>query len=100
VSLYVKEDCRGRGIGRKLLRAVVEKGWEVGLHTVIARVVEGNDVSVSLLVSEGFERVGLMKEVGCKFGKLLNVLLLQRIYSAGNGQVVQSTSCSCGFSTC
>ena len=86
VSLYIKEEYRGKGIGRKLLRAVVEKGQEAGLHTVIARIVEGNEASVRLFGSEGFECIGLMKEVGCKFGKLLNVVMMQKIY-AGNGQL-------------
>jgi phosphinothricin acetyltransferase len=84
--LYIKEECRGKGIGRKLLRAVVEKGQEAGLHTVVARIVEGNKASVSLFGSEDFEVVGLMKEVGCKFGKLLNVVMMQKIYNSGNGQ--------------
>jgi L-amino acid N-acyltransferase len=86
VSLYVRKESRGRGIGRKLLRAIVEKGQEVGLHTVIARIVEGNRASISLFESEEFENVGLMKEVGCKFGRLLNVYIMQKIYGTQPGQ--------------
>ena len=80
ISLYVREGFQGRGIGRGLLQAVTERGREVGLHTVIARIVEGNETSVRLHQSVGFQRIGVMKEVGSKFGRLLDVYLMQRIY--------------------
>jgi phosphinothricin acetyltransferase len=81
VSLYVKSECRERGIGRKLLGALVEKGEKAGLHTILARITEGNEASLALFKSESFETVGVMKEVGRKFGMLLDVHLLQKIYS-------------------
>jgi phosphinothricin acetyltransferase len=80
ISLYVKKEHRGKGIGRKLLEAIVQKGQEVGLHTVIARIAEGNEISVHFHRPVGFEHVGIMKEVGRKFGKLLDIHLMQKIY--------------------
>jgi len=80
ISLYVKEEYRGKGIGRKLLEAIMENGQKVGLHTVIARITEGNLPSVSLFASEKFEHVGTMKEVGQKFGKILGVHIMQKVY--------------------
>jgi len=62
------------------LDAVVQKGQKVGLHTVIARIAEGSEASIHLHKSVGFEHIGSMKEVGRKFGKLLDVHLLQKIY--------------------
>lgn len=82
VSLYVKKEHRGKGIGRKLLEAIIQEGQKAGLHTVIARIAEGNEASISLLKSMGFEDVGVMKEVGRKFDKLLDVYLMQKIYDA------------------
>ncbi len=55
-------------------------GEVVGLHTIIARIAEGNAVSVHLHEAVGFELVGVMREVGKKFGKLLDVHLMQKIY--------------------
>ena len=81
ISLYVREAYRGRGIGKKLSEAIIQKGQEAGLHTVIARIAEGNEVSIHLLESAGFEHIGVMKEVGRKFGKLLDVYLMQKIYT-------------------
>ncbi len=78
-SLYVRKECRGRGIGKKLGQAIVDAGKLAGLHTLIARVAEGNEVSIHLFESTGFEPIGVMKEVGLKFGRRLDVYLLQKI---------------------
>lgn len=80
VSLYVKQEFRGRGVGRRLLEAVVCEGEKVGLHTVIARITESNQESVHLHERAGFEHIGVMREVGQKSGKLLDVCLMQKIY--------------------
>lgn len=80
VSLYVKEEHQGKGIGRKLLEAIMAEGQKSGLHTVIARIAEGGEVSIHLHRSVGFEHIGTLREVGRKFGRLLNVHLMQRIY--------------------
>jgi phosphinothricin acetyltransferase len=79
-SLYVRETHQGRGIGKKLLEAILNEGKKAGLHTVVARITEGNAVSIHLFKSAGFEHIGVMREVGRKFGKLLDVHLLQKIY--------------------
>ena len=79
ISLYVKEEYRGKGNGRKLLEAVIQSGKEAGFHTIIARIAEGNDVSVHLHESVGFDHIGVMREVGQKFGRLLDVHLMQKM---------------------
>jgi len=80
ISLYVKEGFQAKGIGHRLLEAVTQRGQDVGLHTVIARIVEGNETSVRLHESVGFRHIGVMREVGSKFGRLLDVYLMQKIY--------------------
>ena len=80
ISLYVKEQFRARGIGKKLLMAIVEEGKKGGLHTVIARIAHGNGTSVHLHTLAGFEHIGVMREVGRKFGKRIDVHLMQKIY--------------------
>jgi len=80
VSVYIKEDLRQQGIGKRLLKAIIEEGEKVGLHAVIARITEGNQESVHLHESAGFEHIGVMKEVGKKFGRMLDVRLMQKIY--------------------
>jgi L-amino acid N-acyltransferase YncA len=80
VSLYVEKAHRGRGIGNNLLKAIIQKGQKAGIHTVIAQIVEGNEPSINLFKHVGFKQVGVLKEVGCKFGKLLDVHVMQKIY--------------------
>ncbi len=82
LSVYVKDGFRGKGIGRKLIGEILGKGEEGGLHTVISRIVAGNHESIHLHEEFGFEHIGVMKEVGHKFGRLLDVHLMQKIYSS------------------
>jgi L-amino acid N-acyltransferase YncA len=70
------------GLGKKLLKSIVQAGQEAGLHTVIAQIVEGNEPSINLFKHEGFTEVGVLREVGWKFGKVLDVHVMQKIYSA------------------
>jgi L-amino acid N-acyltransferase YncA len=86
VSLYVKEEHQGKGIGRKLLRAIMIEGKKAGLHTVIARIAEGGEATIHLHTSEGFEHIGTLREVGRKFGKLLDVYLMQKIYDTAGSE--------------
>ena len=80
VSLYVRKEYRGKGIGRQLLKSLLEEGKTISLHIVIARAAGDNKASLSLFESEDFQKIGAMKEVGRKFDKLLDVHLMQKIY--------------------
>jgi len=60
--------------------AIIHEGHNTNIHTILARITEGNEISVHLHKSVGFEHIGIMKEVGQKFGKLLDVNLMQKIY--------------------
>ena len=82
ISIYVKQEFRSRGIGKRLLEAIIRAGEEASLHTVIARIADGNAVSVHLHECVGFEPIGVMREVGQKFGKVLDVYLMQKIYTS------------------
>ncbi len=80
ISLYVLKEYRAKGIGKKLMNYILDEGKKAGLHTVIARITEGNTVSVALHKKFGFEHVGIYREVGKKFGTLLDVHLMQKIF--------------------
>ena len=77
-SFYVKEEYRGQGIGRQLKQAMIEEARRLGFHTLIAGVAQGSEASLHLNESFGFEVVGTFREVGNKFGKMLDVTYLQK----------------------
>lgn len=78
-SVYVAADCRGRGIGRLLVPPLIAAGRQLGLHAIIAAVDADNAVSIHLHESFGFERVALLRQVGFKFGRWLDVVYLERL---------------------
>jgi phosphinothricin acetyltransferase len=80
ISLYVREEHQGKGVGKKLMKRILDEGGRQGLHVVIARITEGNNVSISLHKSMGFFHIGVMKEVGVKFGKRLDVHLMEKVF--------------------
>jgi phosphinothricin acetyltransferase len=80
VSVYVKEGFRNKGVGKSILKKLIEFARKANFHTLIGQVVRGNDVSVHLLKSFGFKKVGTLREVGYKFEKYLDVEVLQLIF--------------------
>lgn len=78
-SIYVASDQRGRGLGRLLLPPILDAGKARGLHTILAAIDAENEASIQLHASFGFQRVGLFKQVGFKFGRWLDVLFMERL---------------------
>src|SRR5688572_21829442 len=78
-SVYVHEDFRGQGVGRLLLAELVRLATVHGFHAVMARVAGGHEASIALHRACGFELVGVEREVGRKFGRWLDVALMQRL---------------------
>ena len=82
VSVYVTPEHHRRGIGKSLLHAVLDTGKEAGVHCVIARIAGDNQASVRIFESLGFDHVGVEREVGWKFGKFQDVVVMQRLFAA------------------
>ena len=68
-SVYLDPEARGQGLGRQLYDALLALLREDGMHTVLAVVAAPNPASEALHVACGFERVGLLPEVGRKFDR-------------------------------
>ena len=78
-SVYVHRDHRGRGYGRAILAELLRLATLHGFHAVMARIVGGHEASIALHRSCGFDLVGVEREVGRKFGRWLDVVLMQRL---------------------
>lgn len=81
VSVYVHKDFRDRGIGRKLLEVITLEGEKAGLHTILSRITQGNEKSIHLHEIFGYEHIGVLKEVGMKFGEFLDVHMMQKVFT-------------------
>ena len=78
-GFYVHSSHRGRGVGRRLNAAIINEAKRHGFHSLIARVTADSVVSIHLNKQAGFVVIGTMKQVGCKFGRLLDVLIMQKL---------------------
>lgn len=76
-SIYVKANCRGKGIGKLLLQPLIEASKALGMHTIVAGIDASNDASIYLHKQFGFEEVAHFKQVGYKFDKWLDLTFLQ-----------------------
>jgi L-amino acid N-acyltransferase len=79
VSFYVRDDLRGKGIGKQIFSELVRAGKENGLHTLVSRIADESAASIYLHEKQGFFHIGTMKEVGRKFGRPIDVHLMQKM---------------------
>jgi L-amino acid N-acyltransferase YncA len=78
-SIYVAEQRRGAGVGRALLSEAVVLARTHGFHSVVARIGAAQAASVALHQACGFDLVGIEREIGRKFGRWVDVAILQRL---------------------
>jgi phosphinothricin acetyltransferase len=76
-SVYVHSDFRGQGLGKVLLKLVIESAEERGLHALIGVIDSKNSGSIALHENLGFKLVGQLPQVGFKFDRWLDVSLYQ-----------------------
>lgn len=83
-SVYVAADAVGGGIGRALLKAVVARAGELGYRQMVA-VIGGSETvpSIRLHQSLGFAHIGVLPAIGFKFGRWVDVVLMQRALGPG-----------------
>lgn len=78
-SVYVRADCRGQGVGSALMKAVVEAAAALGYRALVAKIADHNEASLALHRAAGFQPVGVLTAVGRKFGRWLDVDLLELV---------------------
>jgi L-amino acid N-acyltransferase YncA len=78
-SVYVAPDRQRRGVGHALMLRVIDDCQKLKLHQLIAVIGDsGNHASIGLHLALGFEHVGVFKDVGFKFERWVDVVLMQR----------------------
>lgn len=82
ISIYITPSYHNKGIGKQLMQAIIEAGKQGGLHCILSRITQGNEKSIYLHQHFGFRTVGVMQEVGKKFGNILDVTLMQLLYNS------------------
>jgi L-amino acid N-acyltransferase YncA len=83
-SIYVHPDHLQSGVGRSLLPALIDACANAGFRQIIAYIDIANLPSQRLHETFGFERAGLLKAVGFKYGRWTDVVLMQRALGAGD----------------
>ena len=77
-SVYVRADRRGQGIGRALMDPLIERATALGMHVMIAGIDADNAASIRLHERLGFTKAAHLRQVGFKFGRWLDLVLMQR----------------------
>ena len=83
-SVYVRPSDQGKGVGLALLDALIKKAAEHGFHTIIARISAESQASIATHKKAGFKEVGREIETGRKFGRWLDVVVMQRFVESHN----------------
>ena len=78
-SIYISADHRRNGIGSVLLGRLMQAARDLGHRTVIAQIADHNGPSIRLHEKCGFRTVGELTQVGCKFGRWLDVTIMQNL---------------------
>ena len=78
-SIYVDTRFRGRGLGRRILQRLIEKAREQRYHMMIGVIDAENATSIALHEKMGFAHCGHIKEAGFKFGRWLDLELMQLV---------------------
>lgn len=76
-SVYVEKDHYGRGLGKALMSALIERARAGNIHVMVAAIEAGNTGSIALHKSIGFRLVGTHHEVGKKFGRWLDLTMME-----------------------
>ena len=79
VTLYLQPDFRGKGLGDKILDAVEKEALAAGIKVLLGVITASNTPSLGLFAKHGFEQCALLKQVGEKFGQVLDVAVVQKI---------------------
>ena len=84
-SIYVANGQHGKGLGRLLMAALIDACEQAGVRKLIAVIGDsGNHGSVGVHTAAGFVHVGTLQSVGWKFGRWLDIVMMEKTLGAGD----------------
>jgi phosphinothricin acetyltransferase len=85
-SIYVDSDLQGRGLGRALLAELTAQAQAAGIRRLLAVIGDSaNTASIGLHRAQGFTPAGVFKSCGWKFGRWLDIVLMEKPLGEGDG---------------
>lgn len=79
ISIYVHQDYRSQGLGKIIMMELLLRAKNNGIHVILSRVAGENEGSKKLHLNFEFELVGILKEVGYKFNRYIDVNFYQKL---------------------
>lgn len=82
--VYVRNDIRGQGVGKALVAELLVRAEARGIRQMVAVIGDSENVgSIGLHISLGFRQIGVLKAVGMKFGRWVDVVQMQKALGEG-----------------
>lgn len=78
-TVLLAPEARGRGVGRALMAAVEDHARGTGVHSLFGGVSSANPEGRAFHIAIGFSEVAVLREVGWKWGRFLDLHLMQKI---------------------
>ena len=87
-SIYVRDDVRGQGVGKALVAQLLQDAEAAGFRQMVAVIGDSDNVgSIGVHSSLGFQRCGLLRASGMKFGRWVDTVYMQRPLGRGDADV-------------
>ncbi len=83
-SIYIRDDCRGQGVGKALLGALLQAAEAAGFRQVYAVIGGAEPASIALHAALGFIHAGMLRGSGRKHGRWLDTTFMQIAIGGGD----------------
>ncbi|WP_425802065.1 GNAT family N-acetyltransferase [Desulfitobacterium sp. Sab5] len=80
-SIYIAPEFQKQGLGKRFLATLCDTAQQLGYHTLLGLITGTNAPSLSVAEKLGFKEAGRYQEIGQKFGKILDVVVVQKIFA-------------------
>ena len=85
ISTYIAPEMTGSGLGPAMCEALVAEARRAGHHAIISQIVSENEPSLKMAARLGFADAGRLREVGRKFDRWLDIVLMERVLDSATG---------------